>query len=234
MFKFPKDATPINDISGLKVSWVTTLDDLNKVEAENISFAIEKYLLRTVALPDQWFNIFMLQKIHKDMFYNVWKWAGSFRSTQTSIGIKPYLITNSLRELCLDVSYWCSEGCELTLVEQAARIHHRLVWIHPYANGNGRFSRLIADRYLKSFNCSFPVWPIKLNEDGVSRKQYIESLKEADGGNFEPLVEYMIKCGAKDPSLSILLSHAFYKKNFKGERLELLLKAYRRRGYDLN
>lgn len=147
---YAEGATPIDEISGLKILWVTTQEDLNRVEAENISNAASKHLLKPVPLPQQWFNVSALQKIHRDMFGDVWDWAGKFRRTMTSPGIPPYQIPVALAQLCDEVQFWCNEACELTLLEQAARIHHKLVWIHPYSNGNGRFSRLVADRYLKA------------------------------------------------------------------------------------
>lgn len=191
-FTYPEGATPLDDISGLKPTWVKTQEDLNNVEAENISSAASKYLLKSVGPAQQWFNIPFLQKIHYDMFHDVWEWAGKFRTTQTCPGIKPHQIYGALSQLCDDVLYWCNGKCDLVIVEQAARIHHQLVYIHPYPNGNGRFSRLVADRYLKACKSPFPNWSVDLNKDGQSRKQYIAALKSADVGDYEPLVHYMM------------------------------------------
>lgn len=191
-FTYPEGATPLEDISGLKHTWVKTQEDLNNIEAENISKAASKYLLRPVGPPQQWFNVLFLQKIHYDMFHDVWDWAGKFRTTQTCPGIKPNQIYGALAHLCDDVLYWCKGGSGLTTFEQAAKIHHQLVYIHPYPNGNGRFSRLVSDRYLKACKSSFSNWPVDLNKDGQSRKQYIAALKSADIGDYEPLIHYMM------------------------------------------
>ena len=171
---------------------------MNRVEAENIASAMSKYLLKPVNTPLNWFNVNQLKKIHYDMFFDVWDWAGSFRTTQTSPGIEPYQILMALEQLCQDVSYWCSQDCGLTIVDQAARIHHRLVYIHPYPNGNGRFSRLVSDRYLKSWKCSFPKWPIGIGKNGSTRKNYIRALQRADLGEYDDLISYMKKYGAKN------------------------------------
>ena len=145
-FEYPEGATPIDDISGLKISWIKTQAHLNRVEAENISQAIEKHLMKSIKSPLNWFNIINLKKIHKDMFHDVWEWAGTFRITQTIPGVKPYQIQEALKDLCDDVFYWNTNGCEMTLLEQSARIHHRLVFIHPFPNENVRFSRIITYR----------------------------------------------------------------------------------------
>lgn len=199
---FPNGATALNDYSGLKIKWVKTLDDLNRVEAENIFQAKKKYLKKVNTNISSWFNVSQLKKIHHDMFCDVWDWAGKFRKSVTSIGIKPYLISNQFGELCADIKAWSNKNSvvDLNFLEQAARVHHRLVFIHPFENGNGRFSRLIADRYLINCGCSHPNWPY-LQDEGELRNEYIKSLKEADKGNYKHLIKFMCKLGAKDTSL---------------------------------
>ncbi len=84
------------------------------------------------------------------MLSPVWEWVGKLRQEETNIGVKPFLIRLQLEELCQEVANWNSEPIDLTILEQAARIHHRLVAIHPFKDGNGRHTRLIADRYLST------------------------------------------------------------------------------------
>lgn len=203
---YPEGATPIDDLSDLKPAWVKIQEDLNNVEAENIAAASSKYLLKSVSHPPKWFNIPFLQKIHYDMFHDVWQWAGQFRKTQTCPGIKPHQIYLALVDLCDDVHYWCQERCDLTIIEQAARIHHRLVFIHPYPNSNGRFSRLVSDRYLKACKTPFPNWPVDLNKDGQSRTKYITALKKADVGDYEPLIFFMTEHSTNSRRITQILS----------------------------
>jgi len=232
-FEYPEGATPIDDISGLKLSWVKTQAQLNRVEAENILYAIEKYLLKSVSLPINWFDISNLKKIHKDMFFNVWDWAGTFRTTQTNFGISPYQIQNALKDLCEDVFYWNTEGSEMTFLEQAVRIHHRLVFIHPFSNGNGRFSRIVADRYMKAMKCVFPIWPQEIQCQSDVRKEYIFSLKKADIGDYSLLIDFIKKFGAKEPLLNELLADKLFK-NLKRSVLKKIVIAYLRQGHSVN
>ncbi|QQG48286.1 MAG: Fic family protein [archaeon] len=80
---------------------------------------------------------------------------------------------------------------ELTTVELAAVALHRLVFIHPFEDGNGRMSRLLANLVLLRKRYP-PV--IILNAD---RKRYLNYLAKADEGNYAPLVnffaQYVIK-----------------------------------------
>lgn len=207
-FDVPQGATPIDDCSGLIPTWVHTSNDLNRVEAENILKAQNKYLKSSH--PKNWFQPEELKTIHQAMFKEVWNWAGIYRKSITSIGIKPSLIPIRLAELCFEVNIWWENPPQLTFTEMAARIHHQLVSIHPFENGNGRFSRLVADRFLLSWKCPYPLWPQHLNQEGVKRKDYIQSLKLADKGNYSSLVTLMKQLGASDPKLSELTRDNFY------------------------
>lgn len=199
-FEFPEGATPLSDCSGLIPLWVHHLYDLNRVEAENILVAQVKYLKGRIKNPQIWFQVKELKAIHQAMFGKVWEWAGVYRKYVTSIGVSPHLIPSQLAGLCLEVSSWMHGPVELTFIEMAARVHHRLVYIHPFENGNGRFSRLIADRFLLALKCQHPVWPSHLNQEGIIRKDYIATLKSADKGDYDPLVNFMKKLGAIDPN----------------------------------
>lgn len=233
-FEFPEGATPISDCSGLIPTWVHNLHDLNRLEAENILNAQGKYLRGTVDDPKNWFHVGELKAIHRTMFKNVWEWAGAYRKSITSIGIRPSLIPAQLAELCVEVLSWLQHPVELTFVEMAAKIHHRLVFIHPFENGNGRFSRLVADRFLLAFRCPYPLWPSLLDQKGKVRRDYIQKLQNADKGDYIPLVDFMKKFGACDPKLSELLRNSFYRNFIKGDRGFAIVKAFLRNGSDPN
>lgn len=128
-FEYAEGATPIHDYSGLKLTWIQTQKDLNRAEAENIAAAQKKYLSKPVHSPLKWFEPTTLKKIHKEMYGNVWEWAGEYRKETTCIGIKPYMIPSHLAELCSEVKYWLTDPTELSFLEQAARIHHKMVFM---------------------------------------------------------------------------------------------------------
>ncbi len=88
-------------------------------------------------------------------FGDVWDWAGKLRKIELSIGIKAYLVPMELKKLCDDITYW-DKNKTFDIFETAARIHHRAVQIHPFVNGNGRWSRMLANIYLRQ-NSKMPV-----------------------------------------------------------------------------
>lgn len=76
--------------------------------------------------------------------------------------------------------------------EFAVRFHHRLVFIHPFSNGNGRHARLMADLILeKIFNKEPFSWGvINLVKTGEVRSMYINALKKADDHDYGALLKF--------------------------------------------
>lgn len=185
------DATPLDDTSGLKLSngKVYSLSDIYIAEANNIALATIKYLAAPPSKKLAPFSYEWLLKLHQEMFGNVWDWAGKFRQVELSIGIKAYQVPTALKELANDIVFW-DEHKTFDIYETAARIHHRAVQIHPYKNGNGRYSRMLANIYLRQ-NGSMPVkWQEDLlSKENLKRSEYIQALKAADEGDYLNLVE---------------------------------------------
>ncbi|MFB3105226.1 MAG: mobile mystery protein B, partial [Pseudomonadales bacterium] len=70
---------------------------------------------------------------------------------------------------------------------------HELVLVHPFNNGNGRWSRLAADAVLQRLANQPPLtWATDtLVVDSAEREAYIAALKKADNGDIAPLVDYL-------------------------------------------
>jgi Fic-DOC domain mobile mystery protein B len=184
------DATPLDDISGLKLPTdkVYSLREIYVAEANNIALATIKYLSAPPSKKVAPFSYVWLQQLHEEMFANVWNWAGKFRQVELSIGIKAYQVPTALKELTDDIAYW-DKNKTFDIYETATRIHHRAVQIHPYQNGNGRWSRMLANIYLRQ-NGSMPVkWQEDLlSKENPKRDEYIQALKAADGGDYKKLI----------------------------------------------
>jgi len=186
-----KGATYNDDISGLKLDITKqyTLKDIYKYEAKNIQQAILKYMLDKPNKKTAPFSFEWLLQLHYEMFGNVWDWAGKIRQVELSIGVKAYLVSTELKMLVDDFKYW-EENKSFDVIEIASRLHHRAVQIHPFKNGNGRWSRMLANIYLKQNGLQ----PTKWNEDLLAkenphRDDYIEALKGADNGDYSKLIE---------------------------------------------
>ena len=185
------DATPLDDISGLKLAndKVYTLKEIYELEANNIALATLKYLSAPPSKKVAPFTYEWLSQLHEEMFANVWDWAGKFRQVELSIGIKAYQVPTAVKELADGIAYWDKHNT-FDLYETATRIHHRAVQIHPFKNGNGRWSRMLANIYLRQ-NGSMPVkWQEDLlSKENLKRDTYIQALKSADNGEYQKLIE---------------------------------------------
>ena len=183
-------STPLtpDERAALIPSYVTLRSELNEIEQIGIekadAWAFER---RRGDVLDEDF----LCQFHKRMFGDVWKWAGTFsKESDRNIGVDSWKIGPELRQLLDDVRYWI-EHQTYAPDEIAVRFHHRLVWIHPFPNGNGRLSRLAADLLIDQLGGERFTWGRNnLVEIAETRGRYVEALKTADGHDIAPLLEF--------------------------------------------
>jgi len=175
----PLGATPLtdDDLAGLIPTDVATRGDLDRAELENIVEARTWAVGRTWS-PDALLDSQALADLHRRMFGQVWRWAGKWRSRETSIGIAPERIQTELRMLVDDALAW-TEFTTYPADEIAVRFHHRLVFIHPFPNGNGRHARLAADLLMRSLGQPAFTWS-QLPGVLPDRKRYREALQAMD------------------------------------------------------
>jgi len=189
-FEYPEGTTPIehDEAEGLLLTHITTRGELDRWEQDNI---IEALAWMDKKKPTDILNELFIKELHKRMFGNVWKWAGEFRRTDKNIGIDWHQISMGVKNLCDDARYWI-ELQEESPDQTAVRFHHRLVWIHPFPNGNGRHARLMTDLLLEN-NLHRPrfTWGGRdLSKTSEARAKYIAALHAADEENYEPLLEF--------------------------------------------
>jgi|SRR5882672_605082 len=186
--------TPLReeDLKDLKLPWIKTREQLNEVEGENIVSAKEWALKsRNAALPGMLSDEY-IQSLHKRMYRDVWKWAGKIRhhELQNEFASKPSQIRIDLKNAYNDAKYWL-EHLKLGPEEFAVQVHHRIVRVHPFHNGNGRHARLMADLILERH---FKLAPLQwgggsaLDNDEPNRANYISALKAADAGDYGALL----------------------------------------------
>ena len=191
----PKGATPLDDISGLLREDIRTRGQLDEAEALNIVNAVE--WLERGRLPDL-FTVEFYQELHSRMYNQVWSWAGTLRSVtgaRPNIGVAPQMVPMALGRVAMEYNReWEARG-EKKLLPFIARYHHALVWVHPFDNGNGRWSRLACDAVVDRLIKEAPVvWATNtLVNDNDERSAYIAALKQADQFDYEPLIDYLIE-----------------------------------------
>ena len=192
LFHEPEDATPLEPVErdGLLQSWIVNRNELNEAEQENIvKGAVWAKRLRKRNVEDLLTADFICT-LHQRMFNDVWGWAGDYRQTDRNIGIETCRIPIEIRSLVDDVRYWIAQQT-YSPDEIAIHFHHRLVAIHPFPNGNGRLTRLIADLLIERLGRDVFTWGgNSLGDAGMLRAAYIAALKKADNGVVDDLVAF--------------------------------------------
>jgi len=189
MIDQPDGATPLDPdgVAGLKFAHIQTRAELDQMEQVNIQDGL-RWLARQKE-PKILTDTF-LRQLHQRLLGEVWSWAGSFRLTEKNIGVAPEQIAVSLRNLLDDVHYWIKHETYAKR-EIALRFHHRLVQIHLFSNGNGRHARIATDALLLKVLAENPInWgSAYLQDSGEHRRKYIDALRQADKGEFQPLLD---------------------------------------------
>lgn len=178
--------TPYDDLSGFRQKKEypnPSRSVIDILEEDNIRQAVLYYLSTRPSRKKAPFNYEWFLKLHQQMFGKVWRWAGQEREQNTSIGVDKYLIRKTLKQLEYDLKYWEETFCPLDVV---VHLHHRAVWIHPFKNGNGRWSRFLADIWLVQNGLYATEWP-SIYEASPIREDYLQAVRKADGQDYEPL-----------------------------------------------
>lgn len=188
-----KGQTPLNEeeMDGLLIPTITTREELDEFEQQNIEKAVEWYLLRRRFKVDKILTEEFIQGVHKRMLGDVWAWAGELRMSEKSIGIPWHQIPVQLRQLLDDCKHWV-ENKTFTEEEISIRFKHKLVAIHLFPNGNGRHSRLLGDIMMKHvFKKPLFTWGQRnLVDKGGARRVYIKALRKGDLGDFQDLIDF--------------------------------------------
>jgi Fic-DOC domain mobile mystery protein B len=170
---------------------LATKEELNEWERENILLAREWTTRNRTRLSDIASDRYV-RKLHLQMFDQTWKWAGQYRRTEKNLGVPFEEIRERLATLFGDVRYWM-ENTTYPHDEIAVRLHHRLVVIHPFPNGNGRHARLVADVLVAKLGRPALTWgSTDLIQQGGARVRYLAALRLADCGDLQPLVEFAL------------------------------------------
>ncbi len=189
LFEESRDTTPLEpeEHEGLLPTWITYRGELNEMEQTNVAAGAawaRRQHRRDVLTVD------FISELHRRTFNNVWAWAGKFRQTERNIGIDPAQISVQVHTALTDTRYWVDhQTCPPD--EIAVRLHHRLVAIHPFPNGNGRAARLVADLLAARLGREPFTWGrASLINVSETRTRYVAALRAADDYDIRPLLAF--------------------------------------------
>jgi len=192
LFEQADAATPLGEDERMGlIPSLSTRAELNQFERLNINAARIWTMRRNVLRRPDLLSDTFARELHRRMFNQVWKWAGKYRTTEKNLGWEVPRLAEGVRNAFDDAKTWL-EHATYPLPEAAVRLHHRLVLIHPWSNGNGRHSRLIADIMIASRDGAELTWGARqdLVVSGELRQRYITAIRQADQGDFTPLIAF--------------------------------------------
>jgi Fic-DOC domain mobile mystery protein B len=167
-------------------SYITLRRELNEAEQVNIAAAAKWLSSRRRDVLDEKF----LRELHKRMFGQVWRWAGRYRTTPRNIGVDAYRIGMDVAQAIDDTRFWVANNT-FPPDEIAVRFSHRLVAIHPFPNGNGRFSRMVGDLIAMQLGQPRFSWGSQsLVDTNATRAAYVAALRAADAHDLAPLIAF--------------------------------------------
>lgn len=129
------------------------------------------------------------RELHRRMFNGIWRGAGRYRATERNPGWEPHRIAEGVGMFMDDAEGWLRFST-YPARESAVRLHHRLVAIHPWSNGNARHARLLADVVVASQGEKPLAWGS--GDPGSARARYADAVRSADSGEWAPLLAFAL------------------------------------------
>lgn len=184
-------ATPINEEEAVAL----TPEVLEILEGEPCKASI--YRLEQIALEEteaEWLaqvlngeigvddllRDYFVRRLHDELYGDIWQWAGKYRIRELNIGVAPEQIAESVRASLGNILYRWEFTDDWTPHDLGIAVHMELVRIHPFTDGNGRSTRLMADLTTVAAQCERGEESIVLYDWAVDRRRYIDLLMEYD------------------------------------------------------
>lgn len=159
---------------------------INEYEAKGIA-AAELYIFGLESTTE--FSVQLIADIHFVAFSELYGWAGKWRNTSVVVGQlmppPPVQVVPLMYHFVDNLNFKIAHSKSVDdHIECLVFAHYEFVKIHPFNNGNGRAGRMVMN--LVALKLGYR--PLELyHREGDSRKIYIDAMKCADQGNFEPL-----------------------------------------------
>lgn len=150
-------------------------------EAANLARPVLKYLATPPNHRLAPFDRAWLAALHREMFGDVWAWAGRFRDTPLEGATPPHGIDAALAAMLADRA--AAIASATPAIERSARLLAHAWSIRPFFHGNGRWGRLLVDIDLALFREPTLAWPL----DERARPILLEALEATRSGDRRPL-----------------------------------------------
>lgn len=176
-----RDVPSEDDRAALLLSHLDSPQAIHLAEAANLARPILKYLAtppnhRLVPFDRAW-----LVALHREMFGDVWAWAGRIRDLALDGGVAPDEIGAAMTSMIADRDEAIANS--VPSIERSAQLLARAWSIRPFHHGNGRWARLLVDIDLALFRDPTIAWP----NDSAARPILREAVEASRRGDPAPL-----------------------------------------------
>ncbi|ROO29705.1 cell division protein Fic [Salinisphaera orenii MK-B5] len=167
-------------------------DDMEDLESQLLEDLYESVL--GSEFPDRKLCVIDLKTWHRRWLGNVYDWAGQERSVNLSKGDFHFAVATQISRLldefegeCLSRYTPCNELDDKELVEAIAVTHVEFILVHPFREGNGRLSRLLADVMAVQAGRN----PMDYSGWKANREGYFAAIQQGVLCNYEPMRSYV-------------------------------------------
>lgn len=167
---------------------ITNPNDMDDVELALLQNMQEK-LLDDIE-SDQRITAEDLCNWHRGWLNDVYSWAGEYRSVNMQKGSFLFAAANQIPKLMADfekdflAKYTpCEEFDQEKLIEALAVCHVELIIIHPFREGNGRLSRVLAT--IMALQAGMPLLDFTYMSE--HEDEYISAIHQGHAGDYEPM-----------------------------------------------
>jgi cell filamentation protein len=171
---------------------VTTAEDMAELELVLLQKLYEAVLAELS--PDAAFTLAHLKTWHRRWLGNVYEWAGEERSVNVSKDGFHFAVAAQIPRLlalferdCLARFTPCHRLEHDDLIEAIAVTHVEFILIHPFREGNGRLSRLLADAMATQAGHG----PLDYSAWDADREGYFTAVQAGVAGDYAPMQRYV-------------------------------------------
>ncbi|XP_029676495.1 protein adenylyltransferase Fic-like [Formica exsecta] len=171
--------------------------------------AAMKYIIATMGNKVWSISIKNILEIHRRVLGHVNPVeGGEFRRTQVYVGGHIPPGPDDIHYLMEEFVLWLNseQAIRMHPVRYAALAHYKLVHIHPFADGNGRTSRLLMNMIL--MRAGYP--PVIIHKQ--HRHKYYENLQLANTGDVRPFVRFIAECTEQTLDLFLWATSEFSRQ----------------------
>ena len=119
--------------------------DLEQAVQEQVSEDLLTAAFNGSLSLDELLTDYFARDLHERLYSDIWSWAGRWRQRDVNIGVDPRQIAVELRSALDNIRYRWEHTDDWTARELGIATHAETVRVHPFTDGNGRTTRLLAD-----------------------------------------------------------------------------------------